>query len=86
MEVVDTRTSYVDEVRRHACYLFHDDWTLKSWIQEREGETDKPTVLFGMTLGATAEDKGALEHGVGSRKVPPTKRVGAIHHDLRHIY
>ncbi|KZV77298.1 Ku DNA-binding complex, Ku70 subunit [Peniophora sp. CONT] len=55
MEVIDTRTAYVDE--------------------EKEGEVNKPTVLFGMTLGATADDKDAMAHGFGARKVPPTKRV-----------
>ncbi|VDC04946.1 unnamed protein product [Peniophora sp. CBMAI 1063] len=63
MEVVDTRTAYVDE--------------------EREGEVDKPTVLFGMTLGATADDKDAIAHGFGARKVPPTKRVFYTKEEVR---
>jgi hypothetical protein len=48
-------------------------------LQEREAEVDKNSVLFGMTLGATAEDEDTQEHGFGTRSVGPGSRVCAIH-------
>ncbi|KAH9964727.1 ku70-like protein [Lactifluus volemus] len=43
--------------------------------EEREAEVDKNSVLFGMTLGATAEDEDTQEHGFGTRSVNPGRRV-----------
>jgi ATP-dependent DNA helicase 2 subunit 1 len=48
-------------------------------LQEREAEVDKNSVLFGMTLGATAEDEDTQEHGFGTRSVNPGRRVSVIH-------
>jgi hypothetical protein len=44
-------------------------------IKEREAEVDKSDVLFGMTLGATAEDEDIQEYGFGTRSVRAGRRV-----------
>ncbi|KAH9966959.1 hypothetical protein BGW80DRAFT_1341925 [Lactifluus volemus] len=43
--------------------------------EEREAEVEKNSVLFGMTLGATALDEDTQEHGFGTRSVGPGSRV-----------
>ncbi|KAI0064929.1 Ku DNA-binding complex, Ku70 subunit [Artomyces pyxidatus] len=55
MEVAESKTSYVDEVR--------------------EAEVDKTNILFGMTLGATANDEDTEQHGFGARSVRSGNRV-----------
>ena len=48
------------------------------FVKEREAEVNKSDVLFGMTLGATAEDEDIQEHGFGTRSVRAGRRVCMI--------
>ncbi|KAI0308968.1 Ku DNA-binding complex Ku70 subunit, partial [Amylostereum chailletii] len=41
----------------------------------REAEVNKNDMLFGMTLGATADDDDSVDHGFGARAVRPGERV-----------
>ncbi|KAI0294877.1 SPOC like C-terminal domain-containing protein [Multifurca ochricompacta] len=43
--------------------------------EEREAEVEKSEVLYGMTMGATAEDEDTQEHGFGTRSVRAGRRV-----------
>ncbi|KAF8468534.1 SPOC like C-terminal domain-containing protein [Russula ochroleuca] len=65
MEVVESRTTHVDE--------------------EREAEVNKSDVLFGMTLGATAEDEDIQEHGFGTRSVRAGRRVFYTTEEVRSL-
>ena len=60
-----------------AC-MFHEDSYPNYFIKEREAEVNKSDVLFGMTLGATAEDEDIQEHGFGTRSVRAGRRVCTI--------
>ena len=76
MEVVESRTSYVDEVRTPQPSLRlsppdHD-------AQEQEAEVERSGVQFGMTLGATGDDEDTEEHGFGTRSVGTGRRVSII--------
>jgi len=55
--------------------IFHEDPYPNSLVKEREAEVNKGDVLFGMTLGATAEDEDIQEHGFGTRSVRAGRRV-----------
>ncbi|SRR6266852_9363809 len=55
--------------------IFHGDPYPKFLVKEREAEVNKSDVLFGMTLGATAEDEDIQEHGFGTRSVRAGRRV-----------
>ena len=77
MEVVESRTSYVDEVRTpqpRCLRLSHPDHD----IQEQEAEVERSGVQFGMTLGATGDDEGTEENGFGTRAVGTGRRVSII--------
>ncbi|KAI0288957.1 SPOC like C-terminal domain-containing protein [Russula brevipes] len=65
MEVVESRTTHVDE--------------------EREAEVNKNDVLFGMTMGATAEDEDIQEHGFGTRSVRAGRRVFYTTEEVRSL-
>ncbi|KAI0050512.1 Ku DNA-binding complex, Ku70 subunit [Auriscalpium vulgare] len=43
--------------------------------ETRESAVDNTTILFGMTLGATADDEDSEQHGFGARTVPTANRV-----------
>jgi|HubBroStandDraft_3_1064219.scaffolds.fasta_scaffold1643303_1 hypothetical protein len=47
-------------------------------VKGREAEANKSRVLFGMTLGATAEEDDIQEHGFGTRSVRAGRRVNTI--------
>jgi hypothetical protein len=55
--------------------IFHEDPYPNYLVKEREAEVNKSDVLFGMTLGATAEDEDIQEHGFGTRSVRAGRRV-----------
>jgi hypothetical protein len=55
--------------------IFHEDRCPNYLVKEREAEVNKSDVLFGMTLGATAEDEDSQEHGFGTRSVRANRRV-----------
>lgn len=57
--------------------IFHEDRYPNYLVKEREAEVNKSDVLFGMTLGATAEDEDIQEHGFGTRSVRANRRVRA---------
>jgi ATP-dependent DNA helicase 2 subunit 1 len=58
--------------------MFHGDSYPNYFVKEREAEVNKSDVLFGMTLGATAEDENTQEHGFGTRSVRAGRRVCMI--------
>lgn len=75
MEVVESRTMHVDEVRVRLYPTWPWNFSYPDYfIKEREAEVNKSGVLFGMTLGATAED----EDGFGTRSVRAGRRVCTI--------
>jgi len=53
--------------------------------EEREAEVNKSSVLFGMTLGETAEDEDVQEHGFGTRSVRAGRRVFYTAEELRSL-
>lgn len=55
--------------------VFHGDPYPSYFVKEREAEVNKSDVLFGMTLGATAEDEDIQEQGFGTRSVQAGRRV-----------
>ena len=74
MEVVESRTTYVDEVRTFS--LLRRVFLIPIMSQkEEEAEVDKSGVQFGMTLGATGEDEDTEMHGFGTRSVGAGRRV-----------
>lgn len=87
IEVVTSRTSYVDEVRspksKSKSATPHGALNLTRRIcpQEREAETERAQILFGMDLGAPPADGGdeegedAKEDEIGTRSVPLGSRV-----------
>ena len=83
MDAVASRTSYVDEVRRPSPPLRTAlSLTRRICPQEREAETEKAQILFGMDLGAPPTDGGEEEGGeegkedeIGTRSVPLGSRV-----------
>ena len=54
---------------------FHEDPYPNYVVKEREAEVNKSDVLFGMSLGATAEVEDIQEHGLGTRSVRAGGRV-----------
>ncbi len=58
----------------NACIL-HEDTNPSYLVKEREAEVNKSDVVFGMTLGATAEDEDMQEHRFGTRSVRAGRRV-----------
>jgi hypothetical protein len=58
--------------------MFHGHPYPNYFVKEREAEVNKGDVLFGMTLGATAEDEDIQEHGFGTRSVRAGRRVCTI--------
>lgn len=57
--------------------IFHEDTYP---VKEREAEVNKSDVLFGMTLGVTAEDEDIQEYGFGTRSVRAGRRVRTTIH------
>lgn len=55
-------------------YVAMESTLSRLFLKEREAEVNKSGVLFGMTLGATAED----EDGFGTRSVRAGRRVCTI--------
>jgi hypothetical protein len=58
--------------------MFHRESHPNYFVKEREAEVNKSDVLFGMTLGATADDEDTQEHGFGIRSVRAGRRVCTI--------
>ncbi|KAI0029416.1 SPOC like C-terminal domain-containing protein [Vararia minispora EC-137] len=51
------------------------DSKMSYFDDEKEHEVDKDDILYGMTLGATAEDEDSRKHGFGSRVIDEGSRV-----------
>jgi len=77
MEVVESRTMHVDEVRVYL-YTAQGHPYPHYFVKEREAEANKSDVLFGMTLGETAGDEDVQEHGFGTRSTRAGQRVCQI--------
>lgn len=83
MEVVASRTAYVDEVGRPISRSHIADVKRENTPQERETEADKAQILFGMDLGAASAEveeeegggEGSKSSDAGTRTVPLGCRV-----------
>ncbi len=72
MELVNSKTRYVDEVRCLSTLLNND---LSICSQGTETEMDKSKIVYGMSVGATIGDDDDDMSAIGTRAVQAGRRV-----------